>query len=53
MPRFEALYRRCCRTSLNWMELGEMAIFISTDLIARAEETVSHIQENLKAAKSR
>jgi hypothetical protein len=27
MATFEALYRRRCRTSLNWIESGEKAIF--------------------------
>jgi hypothetical protein len=52
MAMFEALYRRRRRTPLNWIELGEKAIF-GPDLITKAEETMTHIQDNLKAAKFR
>jgi hypothetical protein len=50
MAPFEALYGRCCRTPLNWIEPGETVIF-GPDLVAEAEETVRHIQANLKTAK--
>jgi hypothetical protein len=52
MAPFKALYRRRCRTPLNWIEAGERAIF-GPDLIDEAKATVHHIQDNLKAAKSR
>jgi hypothetical protein len=52
MALFEALYGRRCHTLLNWIESGEKAIF-GPDLIDEAEATVHHIQDNLKAIKSR
>jgi hypothetical protein len=52
MASFEVLYGRRCRTPLNWIELGEKVIF-GPDLIEEAKVTVRHIQDNLKAAKSR
>jgi hypothetical protein len=52
MAPFEALYGRQCRTPLNWIEPGEKAIF-GPDLVEMAKVTVSHIQENLRAARSR
>jgi hypothetical protein len=52
MAPFEVLYRRRCCTLLNWIELGEKAIF-GPDLVEEAEATVRRIQDNLKAAKSR
>jgi hypothetical protein len=48
---FEVLYGHRCHTVLNWIELGEKVIF-STNIIDEAEMMVSHIQDNLKAAKS-
>jgi hypothetical protein len=50
MALFEALYGRRCRTPLNWIELGEKAVF-GPDLID-AEATVHRIQDNLKVTKS-
>jgi hypothetical protein len=52
MAPFEVLYGRRCRTLLNWIEPGEKVIF-GPDIVEEAEATVSRIQENLKAAKSR
>jgi hypothetical protein len=52
MAPFEVLYRRRCRTPLNWIEPGEKVIF-GSGLVDEAEATVQHIQNNLKAAKSR
>jgi hypothetical protein len=52
MAPFEVLYGRRCRTPLNWIEPGEKVIF-GPDIVEEAEATVSRIQENLKAAKSR
>jgi hypothetical protein len=46
------LYRHRYRTPLNWIELGQKVIF-GPDLVGEAEATVCHIQDNLKAAKSR
>jgi hypothetical protein len=40
------------RTPLNWIEVGEKAIF-DLDIVDEAEAMVCHIQDNLKAAKSR
>jgi hypothetical protein len=52
MAPFEVLYRRRCRTPLNWIEPGEKFIF-GLDLVEEAEVIVRRIQENLKAVKSR
>jgi hypothetical protein len=52
MAPFEVLYGRRCRTPLNWIEPGEKVIF-GPDIVEEAEATVSRIQENLKAVKSR
>jgi hypothetical protein len=52
MALFEVLYGRRCRTPLNWIELGEKVTF-GPNLIEEAEATGSHIQDNLKAMKSR
>jgi hypothetical protein len=52
MTPFEALYGRQCRTPLNWIKLGEKAIF-GSDIIDEAEAMVCHIQDNLKVTKSR
>jgi hypothetical protein len=51
MTPFEVLYGRQCRTSLNWIELGEKAIF-GIDMVDEAEAMVCRIQDNLKATKS-
>jgi hypothetical protein len=50
MAPFETLYGRQCRTPLNWIELGEKAIF-GPDIVVEAEATIHRIQENLKVAK--
>jgi hypothetical protein len=50
MARFEVLYRRRCRTPLNWIELGEKVIF-GLDLVDEVEATLYRIQNNLKAVK--
>jgi hypothetical protein len=52
MAPFEVLYGRRCYTPLNWIEPGDKVIF-GPDLAEKAESIVCHIQENLKAAKSR
>jgi hypothetical protein len=52
MAPFEVLYGCRCHTPLNWIELGEKAIF-GPDLVKKVEATVHHIQDNLKATKSR
>jgi hypothetical protein len=52
MAPFEVLYRRRCRTPLNWIVLGEKMIF-GPNLVEEAETTVGHIQDNLRATKSR
>jgi hypothetical protein len=51
MEPFEILYGRRCRTPLNWIEPGEKVIF-SPDIVNKAEATICHIQDNVKAAKS-
>jgi hypothetical protein len=51
MAPSEVLYRRRCRTWLNWIEPGEKVIF-GPDLVDEAEATVHCIQNNLKAVKS-
>jgi hypothetical protein len=52
MAPFEVLYGHCCHTPLNWIQTGEKAIF-GPDIIDEAGATVRHIQENLRAMKSR
>jgi hypothetical protein len=52
MAPFKVLYGRQCRTPLNWIELGEKAIF-GPNLIDEAKMAVRRIQENLKATRSR
>jgi hypothetical protein len=52
MAPFEVLYKRRCRSPLNWIEPGEKVIF-EPDLVEEAESIVHHIQENLKVTKSR
>jgi hypothetical protein len=52
MAPFEVLYGRRCHTLLNWIEPGEKVIF-GPDIIKEAKMIVRHVQENLKAAKSR
>jgi hypothetical protein len=52
MAPFEVLYGRRYHTPLNWIELGEKVI-LRPDIIEEAEATVHHIQENMKAVKSR
>jgi hypothetical protein len=52
MAQFEVLYGCRCYTPLNWIEPGEKMIF-GPDLIEEAEATISCIQDNLKAVKSR
>jgi hypothetical protein len=52
MAPFEVIYRRRCRTPINWIEPGEKVIF-RPDLVEEAEATVHRIQDNLKVTKSR
>jgi hypothetical protein len=52
MALFEELHGCRCRTPLNWIELGEKAIF-GPDLIDEVKTTLRRIQDNLKAAGSR
>jgi hypothetical protein len=52
MALFDALYRRRCRTPLNWSETGERTLF-GPDLVKDAEEKVHVIRENLKIAQMR
>jgi hypothetical protein len=52
MAPFEALYRRKCRTPLNWSETEESQVF-GPDIIREAEEQVQLICDRLKATQSR
>jgi hypothetical protein len=52
MTPFKALYDRCCRTPMNWIEPSERMIF-DPDLVIEAEEIVHCIESNLKTAKAR
>jgi hypothetical protein len=52
MAPFEALYGRRCCTRLNWSQAGERTLF-GPKLIQEAEEKVSVIRENLRAAQMR
>jgi hypothetical protein len=52
MTPFKVLYGHRCCTPLNWIEPGEKVTF-GPDIIKEAEAIVCHIQENLKAVKSR
>jgi hypothetical protein len=52
MAPFEVLYGHRCHTPLNWIEPGEKVIF-DHDIVDGAKATVHHIQDNLKATKSR
>jgi hypothetical protein len=49
MAMFEALHGRRCRTPLNWSQAGEQTLF-GPKLVQEAEEKVSVIRENLRAA---
>jgi hypothetical protein len=46
------LYRRRCRTPLNWSEPGEQWFF-RPDLVKETEEKVQRIRNNLKEAQAR
>jgi hypothetical protein len=52
MAPFKVLYGHRCHTPLNWIQLGKKVIF-GPDLVEEAEAIVRHIQDNLKATKSR
>jgi hypothetical protein len=52
MAPFKVLYGHRCHTPLNWIEPREKMIF-GPDLVEEAETTVSRIQDNLRAVKSR
>jgi len=52
MSQFEALYRRSCRSPLNWLE-SEERVYFGSDIVTEAEEKVKTIQERLRAAQSR
>jgi hypothetical protein len=52
MAPFEVLYGRQCCTPLNWIEPREKVVF-GPNIINEAETIVRHVQDNLKAAKSR
>jgi len=52
MAPFEVLYRRKCRTPLNWSETGERPLF-GPDIIQQAEDQVRIVREHLKTAQSR
>jgi hypothetical protein len=52
MDPFDALYGRRCHTPLNWSQAGERTLF-GPKLVQGAEEKVSVIRENLRAAQMR
>jgi hypothetical protein len=52
MTPFEVLYGRRCHTPLNWIKPRVKVIF-GPDIVEEAEAIVRHIQDNLKATKSR
>jgi hypothetical protein len=52
MAPFEALYGRRCRTPLNLSQAGERTLF-GPNIVQEAEEKVSMIRENLRAAQMR
>jgi hypothetical protein len=52
MAPFEALYRRWCRTPLNWSEPGEQWYF-RPDLVKETEAKVQRIRHHLKEAQAR
>jgi hypothetical protein len=47
MALFQVLYRRRCRTPLNWIEPGEKVIF-GPDIVEEVEAAVCRIQDNLR-----
>jgi hypothetical protein len=51
MSLFEALYRRRCRTPVNWSKSGERPFF-GPDLVKDSEDQVKIIRENLRIAQS-
>jgi hypothetical protein len=52
MVPFEALYGRKCRTSLNWVEVGERRYY-GIGLVEQAEEQVHTIKIHMVVAQSR
>jgi hypothetical protein len=52
MAPFEDLYRRRCRTPLNWSE-PEERWFFRTDLVKEMEEKVQRVRHNLREAQAR
>jgi hypothetical protein len=52
MAPFEALYRRRCRTPLNWSKLGERCFF-RPDMVKETEEKVQRIICSLREAQAR
>jgi hypothetical protein len=52
MAPFDALYRRRCRTPLNWSEAEKRTLF-GPDLVKDTEEKVQVIGENLKMTQMR
>ena len=51
MAPYEALYRRRCRSSVGWFEVGKAAL-IGTDSMLYAIEKVQLIRDRLKTAQS-
>jgi transposase InsO family protein len=51
MAPFEALYRRRCRTPLNWSKPGERWFF-KPDLVKETKEKVQRIRHNLREAQA-
>ena len=52
MAPFEALYGRCCRSMIDWFEIGE-AKLLGLDLIQDSLEKVRMIKERLLTAQSK
>ncbi|KAJ9536718.1 hypothetical protein OSB04_un000103 [Centaurea solstitialis] len=49
---YEALYGRRCRSSLNWLEVGESRL-IRPDIVQETTDKIKLVQEKLKAARDR
>ncbi|KAJ9545153.1 hypothetical protein OSB04_024860 [Centaurea solstitialis] len=49
---YEALYGRKCRSSLNWLEVGENQL-IRPDIVQETTDKIKIIQEKLKTARDR
>lgn len=52
MSPFEALYRKACRTPLNWTDVGEKQLF-GPQIVQDSENYVRIIREKLQAVQTR